>query len=109
MTAPASAASGPDHSATGIILRWSAVTLLALLGAAALIYLGDLAVFALRGQPVDQVIVTRYMSAPLKGANKTEYFYEGTGPVPCAKALFPQNGLSPCWYLRRHTLDSERA
>ena len=68
------------------ILRWSGLALLGLLGAAALVYLGDTAAYYLRGQPTDKVTVSRYMSAPLKG-DKTEYFYEGTGPISCSKSL----------------------
>jgi len=48
------------------------------------------------------------MSTPLKG-DKTEYFYEGTGPVSCSESLFPQSGWQPCWYLRKHPLSSEQA
>lgn len=98
----------PAHSATGMILRWIALTLLGILAVAALIFVGDYAIFLVRGQPLDQVIVTRYMAAPLKG-NKTEYYYEGSGPLSCAKALFPQNGWQPCWYLRKHPLAAEPA
>lgn len=98
----------PSHSPGQLILRWLGLTLLCILGTAALTYLGDYAIFSLRGQPQDQIIVTRYMAAPLKD-NKTEYYYEGTGPMACAKALFPQNGWTPCWYLRRHRLYAEKA
>lgn len=90
------------------ILRWTAFVLLGILGTAALIYLGDTAAFFLRGQPTEQVIVSRYMSAPLKG-DKTELFYEGTGPMPCSKSIFPQSGWQPCWYLRKHPLAAEQA
>ena len=90
------------------ILRWSGLALLGLLGAAALVYLGDTAAYYLRGQPTDKVTVSRYMSAPLKG-DKTEYYYEGTGPVSCSKSLFPQSGWQPCWYLRKHPLSAEQA
>jgi hypothetical protein len=90
------------------ILRWFALTLLGILAVAALTFIGDYAIFSLRGQPQDQVTVTRYMAAPMKG-DKTEYYFEGTGPMSCAKALFPQNGWSPCWYLRRHRLYAEKA
>jgi len=91
-----------------MILRWLALSLLAIVAATALVYVGDYLIFLVRGQPLDQVTVTRYMAAPLKG-NKTEYYFEGTGPLSCAKALFPQNGWSPCWYLRRHPLYAEPA
>jgi hypothetical protein len=98
----------PSRTPGGIILRWLALTLLAILAAAALTWVGGYVVFLLRGQPLDQVTVTRYMAAPLKG-NKTEFYYEGTGPVSCAKALFPQDGSNPCWYVRRHPLYAEPA
>jgi hypothetical protein len=88
------------------VLRWSGLTLLGLGGLAALVYMGDFATYVVRGRPQDQVAVTRYMAAELKG-NKSELFYEGSGPMPCAKALFPQGSLEPCWYLRRHPLDWE--
>jgi len=91
-----------------LILRWTAFVLLGTLAAAALTYLGDTGVYLLRGQPTDQVIVSRYMSAPLKG-DKTEYFYEGTGPISCSKSIFPQSGWQPCWYLRKHPLAAEQA
>jgi hypothetical protein len=101
--------SSPDRNIGRLILRWLALTLLGILAAAALAYVGDYITFVLRGHPQDQVTVTRYMTAPLKGGNKTEYYFEGSGPETCAKALFPQDGWSPCWYLRRHRLYAEKA
>ena len=98
----------PRRTPGGMILRWLALTLLAILAVAALAFVGDYAVFQLRGKPHDQVTVTRYMAAPLKG-NNTEFYYEGTEPVSCAKALFPQNGWNACWYVRRHPLYAEPA
>jgi hypothetical protein len=38
-----------------------------------------------------------------EGARKTEFASGGTEDRTCANSLFPQLGLSPCWYLRRHT------
>jgi hypothetical protein len=90
----------------GIGLRWLGFTLLGLLGLAALVYIGDGVTFYLRGKPLDQVTVSRYLAAPLKG-NKTEYYFEGTQPTSCVRALFPQAGLNPCWYLRRHPVSAE--
>jgi hypothetical protein len=89
-----------------VILRWLGYSLLGVLGIAALVYIGDCAVFYLRGKPQDQVTVSRYLAMPLKG-NKTEYYFEGTQPMPCARALFPQAGANPCWYVRRHPLYAE--
>jgi hypothetical protein len=65
------------------------------------VYVGDWAVFRLRGSPMDKVTVSRYVAIPLK-AQKTEYDYLGTMDVPCSEALFMQAGQSPCWQLRRH-------
>ena len=97
--------------ATGLflrfLLRWLGKIAFVAVALAALIYLGDFAVFTLRGKPIDQIVVNRYLETPEKG-NKTEYFFEGTGPMPCAHALFPQAGASPCWYLRRHTTYAEK-
>jgi hypothetical protein len=87
-------------------LRWVGFSLLGILGAGALVYLGDYATFLLRGEPLDQLTVTRYMAAPLKG-DKTAYYFEGTGPMSCSKSVFPQSGWSPCWYLRRHPLAAD--
>jgi hypothetical protein len=90
-----------------VILKWSERLLLSLLALGAIGYLGDWAVFSLRGKPMDTVSVNRFLSVPLKG-NKTEFDYEGTQPVPCAESLFPQNGSSPCWYLKRHNLENDK-
>jgi hypothetical protein len=89
-----------------LIQLWTQRTLLAVVALGALIYVGDFALFQLRGKPLGQVDVSRYMAAPLKD-NKTELYFEGRGPQPCALSLFPQAGLTPCWYLRRHPLYAE--
>jgi hypothetical protein len=95
-----------ETSLLRMILRWLSFAALGVAGAAALVYVGDWAVFYARGKPQDQIQVTRYMATPLKG-HKTEYFYEGTQMTPCARALFPQDGMDACWYRRRHPLYSE--
>jgi hypothetical protein len=33
---------------------------------------------------------------------RTEYDYQGTLDAPCAVALFPQAGMSPCWQLKKN-------
>jgi len=65
------------------------------------VYIGDWAVYQLRGSPQSKVTVNRYVSIPQKG-RKTEYDYLGTLDAPCAVALFAQGSLSPCWQLRRN-------
>ena len=89
------------------IWLWIRGILLAIFAVCALVYVGDFAVFYLRGKPLGQVQVSTYMAAPLKG-NKTELYFEGSGPMSCAKALFPEAEWKPCWYLRRHPLYAEK-
>lgn len=83
------------------IAQWTERVVFALIVATLALYGGDSALFQLRGQPKETVAVTRYMAISLKG-NKTEFDAQGTLDTPCARALFPQAGLSPCWWLRRH-------
>jgi hypothetical protein len=99
----------PERSRPGWLVRiarWLGLFVLVVLGLAALTYIGDTALFYLRGKPQDQIDVTRYMETPLKG-HKTEYFYEGSGTIACSRTLFQQGGMDPCWYRRRHPLYSE--
>lgn len=88
---------------TKAALRWAGRILFVAGVSLASVYVGDFLVFTARGKPMDQVNVNRYMAAPLKG-NKTAYYFESSGPEPCARALFPQAGRSSCWNLRRHPL-----
>lgn len=96
-----------ETAISGVLLRWIGMFLLGVMLAAALLYIGDFAVFELRGKPQDTLILNQYMAAPLKG-NKTEYYYEGTGPVACSRSLFPQGGMNACWRLRNHPSISEQ-
>jgi hypothetical protein len=81
--------------------RWLMRVVFALLVAVVVLYVGDCAVFKLRGSPTSTVTVNRYQTVPLKG-NKIEYDYLGTADVACSVSLFPQAGQSPCWHLRRN-------
>jgi hypothetical protein len=67
----------------------------------ALVYVGDLVVYLLRGSPQSKVTVSRFVSIPQK-AHKTEFDYLGTFDAPCAVAIFNQGGESACWQLRRN-------
>ena len=69
------------------------------------VYVGDWAVYKLRGSPHGTVTVSRMLTVPLKG-NKTEFDYQGSSDVPCSFSLFPQGGQSPCWRLRRHPIQT---
>ncbi len=65
-------------------------------------YLGDWAVYRMRGSPNAKVTVSHFISASLKN-NKQEIDYLGSEDVLCSITIFPQDGRTPCWYLRRHT------
>lgn len=64
-------------------------------------YIGDWAVYKMRGSPGATVRVSHFVSAQLKN-NKQEIDYIGSEDVRCSSTLFPQEGHSPCWYLRNH-------
>lgn len=81
--------------------RWSQRVAIVLVAAFVALYVGDWAIYKLRGSPTSMVTVSRFMTVPLKG-NKIEYDYIGTADVPCSVSLFPQAGQSPCWHLRRN-------
>ncbi|WP_089841445.1 hypothetical protein [Granulicella pectinivorans] len=88
-------------------LRWTAVGLLAL---AALVYLGDWAVWKVkvaRGVGMGSITVGRVVVAPLKGG-KEEYYPDGSTDVPCSRSLFPQGGGDACWWLARNPVIYER-
>jgi len=84
-----------------LMVRWTGRVLAAVALLFMATYAGDLAVYTLRGSPTGHVAVSRYVTIPLKG-QRTEFDYLGKVDTPCAEALFPQNGESPCWQLRRN-------
>ena len=65
------------------------------------VYASDWAIFTLRHSPSSKVTVNSYQVVPLKG-QKSEYDYLGSSDEPCSVSLFPQAGISACWWLRRH-------
>jgi hypothetical protein len=83
------------------MVKWLRRIVVALVVAFVALYGGDWAVYKMRGSPQGSVSVSRTLVVPLKG-NKSEYDYLGTGDVPCAVAIFSQDGISPCWQLRRN-------
>lgn len=50
------------------------------------------------------VTMHTYYVVKLKNG-RTEYDYSGDHDVNCSNSLFPQLGVKPCWYARRHTED----
>ena len=82
-------------------MRWFFRGFLLLAAAFVAVYIGDWAIYHLRGTPQSKATVNRYVSIPEKG-RKTEFDYLGSLDVPCSVSLFAQSGLSPCWQLRRN-------
>jgi hypothetical protein len=81
-----------------------------LLVAAALVYLGDWAVWRVRvgmGGGMGKATVSVFVVAPLKGG-KEEYYYQGTNDVDCSRSMFPQGGSGACWWLARNKVVWER-
>ncbi len=81
--------------------KWLLRILIAVAAVFFVAFAADFAVYKLQSSPHSSVTVSQFMSVPLKG-QKTEYDFLGTADVSCAQALFPQDGLSPCWHLRRN-------
>lgn len=87
--------------------RWLLRGSLGLIALAALTYVADWASYRLEGSPQSTVTVNRTLEIPLKN-NKEEYDYVGTFDEPCSVSLFPQEGLTPCWELRRNPNQNEK-
>src|SRR5215813_1704776 len=85
--------------------------LMLLLAAALLLWLADWAVWRLRtwrGGGYDTVQVNEVLLTPLKN-HRMKVDEQNTTNQPCARALFPHNGFDPCWWLRRHSTQSQSA
>jgi hypothetical protein len=90
------------------IEKWAAKILLrCVLGVAvcgALGYVVDFVVWRARvaaGGGMDQVQVDLFTVAELKGG-KEDYYPQGAVMVSCSRTVYPQGGVQPCWWQRRH-------
>ena len=82
--------------------RWLWRAFVVLAAGFVIAYVTDWSVYRLTGSPSSTVIVSRYLTVPLKG-NKEEFDFLGSSPVPCSLSLFPQDDKDPCWLLRRNS------
>jgi hypothetical protein len=87
------------------LFKWLRRIVVTLMAVSVLLYAGDWAVYKMRGSPQGSVTVSRMSSVPLKG-NKTEFDYLGTSDEGCSVSIFPQDGESPCWQLRRNPIQT---
>jgi hypothetical protein len=72
---------------------------------AALMFVGDYAVFRIRAatnrNAYGTVTVNHYY-AVLQKNGKTQFIFDPPQDQTCVHALFPHAGFLPCWYLIRH-------
>jgi hypothetical protein len=70
-----------------------------------LVYLGDYFSIVYRipngREQFGSVEVQKLLAVPQKD-HKTEYIADPPQAQQCVHSLFPQLGLTPCWYLARH-------
>jgi len=85
------------------ILKIARRLCLILLALAALTYAGDDVYARLRGRPTEQIKVGRYYAA-VNHWNEVEYSVGPSVMETCVDALMPHFGHTPCWYLRKHTI-----
>jgi hypothetical protein len=73
-----------------------------------LLYLGDYISIASRipngREQFGSVEVQKLLAVPQKD-HKTEYIADPPQAQQCVHSLFPQLGLTPCWYLTRHAIE----
>jgi hypothetical protein len=89
--------------------RWLGRWVPVLIGAIALLYIGDWVVLEVRathGNAYSTVQVNQFLATALKG-EKTEYDLMGTTEETCTRSIFPQKWHPPCWWLKRHTAQWE--
>src|SRR2546423_1376602 len=88
-----------------ILKRIAGFCLLGIAAALLLAYGADFVLFRYRAagsrHAYGSVTVNHYY-AVLQKNGKTSYIFDPPGPQTCVNALFPHEGLQPCWYLRRH-------
>jgi hypothetical protein len=71
----------------------------------ALLYAADDLAARFRGQPTEQLKIDP-VYADINRFNQVEYSAGIPYMATCVDALLPHFGYSPCWYLRRHTLQT---
>lgn len=84
------------------MMRWLMRGVLGLVAFAGLSYVVDYLAYRAMGSPKSQYLVSHFVSAPLKN-NKEEIDFTGKDEEACSLTIYPQDGLTPCWYLKRHT------
>jgi hypothetical protein len=76
---------------------------LVVVGLTALLYGVDALWVRHRGRPVEQIKIGRLYAA-VNHFNQVEFSVGSPVMQTCVDALMPHFGYTPCWYLRRHTI-----
>lgn len=79
----------------------------ALVALAAFVYGADDVCVRFRGRPVEQIKVDHYYAVTNRW-KELEYSTGSPSIETCVDALLPHFGHTPCWYLKRHTLQEIR-
>jgi hypothetical protein len=85
--------------------RRLSMALIVMIVLVAALYAGDCVVLRVRiahGTAYGSVEIHQFLATSLKD-NKTEYDLVGTFQQPCTRSIFPQKGMSACWWLQRHS------
>ena len=85
--------------------RIGVAVILAVVGAAALAYGLDYAVFRIRAATSRNAygsVTMNHYYAVLQKNGKTQFIFDPPQAQTCVHALFPHEGWMPCWYLSRH-------
>ena len=84
-----------------LLRRWLGRIFAGMLFLTALAYAIDSVLFHYRRAQFATVKVAPYYAVPLKD-HKTEFLFDDPREETCVNSLFPRQGDSPCWYLKRH-------
>jgi len=82
------------------IALWGCFALFTL---AAFVYGADDVWARFRGRPLEQIKIGRYY-AVMNRWKEIEYSVGSPTMETCVDALLPHFGHTPCWYLKRHTI-----
>jgi hypothetical protein len=95
----------PSPNLRARLRRFFVVSVLTIVGVAAISFILDYAIFRFRvaanWTPYGSVIVEHYDAIPQK-SGKTQFIFDPPAPQTCVNALFSHAGDLPCWYLSRH-------
>jgi hypothetical protein len=92
-------------SGRACLRRLFVVVIVTLVGTVLLAFGLDYGVFRIRAasnlNAYGSVMVNHYY-AVLQKNGKTQFIFDPPAPQTCVNAMFPHQGLLPCWYLSRH-------